>query len=762
MTNKRDYAPITYSCNGATVDFPFSWKILYEESVVVSLIDSNGETTTLNLGTDYNVEFDDMGGNIKTKTAYESGNSIVIARNASLYQEKSFSTSTGFQASEIEKAFDITSINLQDMSYNIESFKTNFSEDIKKDFEDFNNRNEEFKTEINNTISEVNTAAKLIKTTVETVNEAVEKCTNQANSAESSANTATEKLDEIVQKADEISSSADEALATIKSDSEEQLNKIKQVGFYRKGKHLYYKDDDGNEIEFKSNSFVPGTIYQVTGKIDESENLFRYANGQVVIEDDSIKGLTAFLDKQEKLGNTSIFCTEEEWQAEKTLSKFGQCGKYVRDKEAGTLRLPAIINLQGLTDMANIGGIKTESLPNIRGKFSAAGTSVGITQEGSTKFEKNTDPFWYDNSTASAVGLWTLDASNSSSTYQDNAPVQQEAIQYPYVLCVNSGTAEEPERPINNYMVNNPFSFGVSQYYKGEMNNLSWLRSNGQKNYKTVYPDFYNWALGQLNAGVEGFKNHTDENITDYDFVINQSDESFILPLKNGMETLIDYSNGVDITGYTTSTNQFKAPCRGIILLAGTGSEYGFINNQRFSTRSDGYNIYTNNQTIHLNKGDSYYGNYESGGANGLSNKFFPYVGNGSLYFYVGETVQNANLIDAGRIEEQLANKVDISNTQWATNACMPDYSAGIALSNLDTYQKFDVDGYIYFDGTSDGVWATKGINLSLDGNTILTTIGIASLYGVYLIVPLPKGCYVKRRDGYTTNMVFYPCKGVK
>ena len=29
------------------------------------------------------------------------------------------------------------------------------------------------------------------------------------------------------------------------------------------------------------------------------------------------------------------------------------------------------------------------------------------------------------------------------------------------------------------------------------------------------------------------------------------------------------------------------------------------------------------------------------------------------LYFYVGETVQNANLIDAGRIGEQLANKQD-------------------------------------------------------------------------------------------------------
>ena len=32
--------------------------------------------------------------------------------------------------------------------------------------------------------------------------------------------------------------------------------------------------------------------------------------------------------------------------------------------------------------------------------------------------------------------------------------------------------------------------------------------------------------------------------------------------------------------------------------------------------------------------------------------------GNGTLYYYVGETVQNANLIDAGRIGEQLANKI--------------------------------------------------------------------------------------------------------
>ena len=42
--------------------------------------------------------------------------------------------------------------------------------------------------------------------------------------------------------------------------------------------------------------------------------------------------------------------------------------------------------------------------------------------------------------------------------------------------------------------------------------------------------------------------------------------------------------------------------------------------------------------------------------------RFIYAQGNGSLYFYVGETVQNANLINAGRIEETLAGKVDKSS----------------------------------------------------------------------------------------------------
>ena len=440
-------------------------------------------------------------------------------------------------------------------------------------------------------------------------------------------------------------------------------------------------DNFAKKVEFKSNSFVPGTIYQVTGKIDESENLFRYANGQIVIEDDSIKGLTAFLDKQEKLGNTSIFCTEEEWQAEKTLSKFGQCGKYVRDKEAGTLRLPAIVNLQGVMDLTNVGVTKAESLPahmHSRGTQEIIGQIMGGNAVGSsgafTEAWRQNCRVNFNGTDVSDMSLYNFNASKTwtgktsnpdNSTYQNNMPVQQEAIQYPYVLCVNSGTAEEPERPINNYMVNNPFSFGVSQYYKGEMNNLSWLRSNGQKNYKAVYPDFYNWALGQLNAGVEGFKNHTDENITDYDFVINQADESFILPLKNGSENLP--SDKYENLTLLQNGSSYTAPANGYYTLSKKGDNGTYI---QYTSSYKGDRVYscTTNSDIYLSskllkEGDTITWNYT---ANGNVN-FFRFVyaqGNGNLYYYVGDTLENADLVNIARLQEGLVDKVDI-NSSW-------------------------------------------------------------------------------------------------
>lgn len=99
--------------------------------------------------------------------------------------------------------------------------------------------------------------------------------------------------------------------------------------------------------------------------IDESLNLRRYLNGQVISQ-------TQFVSFTNKVKSAialypNLSATETNWQAEKTNSKLGQCGKFVIDDDAGKIRLPAVVNAQGLLELSGIGNLVNESLPNISG-----------------------------------------------------------------------------------------------------------------------------------------------------------------------------------------------------------------------------------------------------------------------------------------------------------------------------------------------------------------------------------------------------------
>ena len=105
--------------------------------------------------------------------------------------------------------------------------------------------------------------------------------------------------------------------------------------------------------------------------IDESLNLRRYLNGQVI----SQSQFEAFTNKVKAAVALfpNLSTTETNWQAEKTNSKLGQCGKFVVDDTAGTIRLPCVVNAQGLTDLQYLRTIKNESLPNIAGNTKIVG-----------------------------------------------------------------------------------------------------------------------------------------------------------------------------------------------------------------------------------------------------------------------------------------------------------------------------------------------------------------------------------------------------
>ena len=504
--------------------------------------------------------------------------------------------------------------------------------------------------------------------------------------------------------------------------------------------------------------------------IDESKNKRRYLNGQVIIQEQFPAFTSAVKARMSTMANA--FTTETNWQAEKTQSKLGQCGKFVVDDTAGTIRLPCVVNAQGLVDLALIGGIKSESLPNITG--SAAGNRTpwswdvcskafyngGDTTTASSSYKAN-----LDTGTSGKSSTLKFDASRSSSTYQNNAPVQQEAVQYPYCIVVNTGV-EESDRPINNYQVNNVYSYGMSQYYKGTMNNNSWLKSAGQWNDGTVYTGMYNWLLEQMNAGVSGFIASTS-TYTDYDFVINTANQTFRLPLLNGEEDLP--SDRYDNLTISATTQRFTAPANGIYTVSGVGFGWVDIANETSGSfgscsqprTADGYGRYT----INAKQGDKivvYCGAVPSS----YICRFIYAKGNGSLYYYVGDTLQNAQLINVARIEEKLVNFVDKTSTtdrETVVGWGIPDYTAGISFSNNTDYTapKNGVAMCVVNLGDFDGLGdATVYIN----NNEVFHIAGTSAGSVRNLIyIPVSKGniikVYMKRTT--TSSLKFYPFKGV-
>lgn len=466
---------------------------------------------------------------------------------------------------------------------------------------------------------------------------------------------------------------------------------------------------------------------------DESLGLDYYLNGQLLTVNANLQGAVNELKKLKAI-RPSLFCTEEEWQAEKEASDHGQVGKFVLNETAGTLRLPAVINIQGVFDLQNLGMTVEAGLPNIE----------GMVYYGHGYLANATGAFYRGNAgtlqRVASGGAGTdynllFDASRSNPIYGATDTVQEEAIQYPWVIRLATG--QETEVNITNEIeLNNPFFFGMSQYFDVEPNNLSWLKSDGEYKPKSVYPDYYNWILENVNKGVEGFKGQegycfiaTDSSsyywwvstespvvgasvyrydagvnsmffdgtvetltsngftftsifegssytvtrdsskdtsilhpaawITDSDFEINTSDETFMLPLLDGSEWLVS-DRYIDLTLQASGT-KYTAVANGFVFFEKLNtSNTQFVKGTNLSSGySDiSYGTYSGSTPsilLKVKRGDIFSIDYD---AAGVTNSFrFIYArGNGSLYYYVGETVQNANLIDAGRMQEQITN----------------------------------------------------------------------------------------------------------
>ena len=712
---------------GTTNEYPFNFAVLLQdptaeealEAIKASVLQADGTEIELVYNTDYTVTLntDRIGGTLTVNDIRTSGDYITIYRQYAQTQEVDYKDFNSAPAETFEQCFDkLTMLSQQQQEEINRSIKLPVSSDI---------TNLSLPNPVaGRTLKWNESETGLINSDV-----SIDEIDEFVKSANESAEIAVEKAEEIQGKLDEALEVAD----TIKDIEIIATLEIGDIGIAPLG-------------------------------IDETKGKRRYLNGQLIIQEQYVQFTNKVKSAIELYPN--LACTESEWQATATMTVGGQVGKFVVDNDAGTIRLPKIIMpIQGLTDLSKLAEIVKAGLPNITGSFVLGdGTNAGaIVTSPTGAFGSEAMAWGYSGRAGNATNTFKgiFDASHSSSIYGNSNTVQQEQIQYPYFIQVATG-AETEDNIINEIELNNPFSLLDYKYSEYELNNLSWLRSNGQWNSKAVYPAVYELLLKIYNgtetkAGVS-VKLHTDTSATDYDFRINTAEETFRLPVKVkqvGGGTVSIYANpsalatdsisfvttdGKHVTLYNAKNDNSNASCVQALDYRANPITYTPV-----GSTIQGFNYIPPNNLL---------ANLSSANNTGLY-----------LYFYVGETVQNANLINAGRIEEKLADLIP-NNSNLITNYCTPDYENGIALSFTASGLTYTIpdNGYLSiqmllkFSGAVTGYVKVNGIT-ALSG-----TSGSTSYFGqLDGQIVVRKGDLITATGNYdieNSRAYFYPMKG--
>lgn len=623
-----------------------------EIRVNVSSVGSKGTAQATNNAAQYWAE--------KAREWAISENPVSMEDNSSKYyagKAKEYAQSAQQYKNDTQEIADTAESNIDDLTSDFSSLYTEKSEALQSEYSNYSSSLEAAKT----------SAITSIQTTGTEVNTSITTASTSALS--------------------DITTAKNTAVEDIQDEADTQISNIQSTGFYMRDGRLYYVDSEGQEQEFKSGEGLPLLSIRPALYVDESLGLDYYLNGQLLTVNANLQGAVNELKKLKAI-RPSLFCTEEEWQAEKEASDHGQVGKFVLNETAGTLRLPAVINIQGVFDLQNAGLLVEAGLPNITG-----GTINGWVI-GSDRPIGAINAYVVDTGVAGASQTnthqagFSIDASHSNPIYGNNTTVQEEAIQYPCVIRLATG--QETEVNIRNDIESlNPYTLFDAKYSEAKQYNASWVLG-GSTLSKSVYPTAYEAALVEYNSeiadgttvelpsggsytkrGVSGgvtVKLSTDETVTEYDWKLDTVAEILTVPTLNGSEDLL--SDRYDDLELKASGSTYTAPANGWFWIQKISSSTGQYltpvikdsnGNIKYTLTSQptaaGYDAEI---LAPVSKGDVISIGYSVGGAT-KSFRFIYAKSNGSLYFLVASVAQNAPLANLGRIEE---TKVD-KNSSW-------------------------------------------------------------------------------------------------
>ena len=464
-----------------------------------------------------------------------------------------------------------------------------------------------------------------------------------------------------------------------------------------------------------ADGIITDTIYLATDAITNSYAGMDYLKitAERVLADGLLKNPNGhlFYDIANKAAVDNIFATT------------GMAWMYGVDEENERIFLPRnnfFFQLAG--DTSQVGDSVEAGLPNITGVVDAFG-SWGASGTGAFTVEWTSGNFHKGGTEASNYKM-TLDASRSNAIYGNSDTVQPNAVKQLLYICVGNTKVESAVSNVTEITTseNDTLPLFHNFYSKEDMTTTgayvnaslgSWLSGN-------VYTTAYNELVNKL--GTDNVKSVTD-SYTDYDFVVNQDDMTFRLPLLNGEEDLIG-GKSVNYT-FTGFGQTIIAPANGWLMM-----------NQKAGVENAWMNIY--NKTQNFKEGDFISASTASlrvhcfasagdelevtGNATGDVWEFrFIYAqGNGNLYYKLSNAVENLELLDVGKVMNEAVLKSSLGEVKVVT----------------ETYR----NGWSWYRVYSDG-WCEQGGYYDVGGHTI-GTVSLLKPYkhADYSLICIPAG----------------------
>ena len=429
------------------------------------------------------------------------------------------------------------------------------------------------------------------------------------------------------------------------------------------------------------------------------------------------------------------------------FSQRGEAWFYGVDTENERIFLPRGTRSQYTVNTDETGDYVEAGLPNIK-------SSRGLEYSDDNP-TSDVPPFVYVGSFGNVGGgssiekAYSFDASTANPIYGNSDTVQPYATKKLLYIVVGNVKVQSAASDVVDVTTteNDTLPLFYNFYAKDEdmADAVSFVKSTGTFLGGNLYPTAYEKLVARVGTG--NVKANTD-TYTDYDFVVNQDDMTFRLPLLNGDECLAGEDvQTLSFSNPTSTPQTYIVPYNGYITIIG----YKSTSSNTLTVKLNGNFVA---QTRALNKGlsgESYFfakkGDvvtvYTDATATGwviAQQQIVKATGNGNLYYKVANAVTNLELLNVGEVMGAV-NTVVSDNSSVIAGYSMPsNRSINLELGASGATYTAPANGWYYLSRTSTG--ASQYISLVGQVATNKISTGSGQLLQDY--IPVLRGHTVK------------------